>query len=415
MKKSSILVLVPLVAVLTLGTMNVVRKAEWRDVTDGVTWKAAESGLRAIRVDPDSEAFLRAGIRKGDVLTAINKVPVRTKSDVLKSLWQAAATDQSVTYEINKEGMQIYPTFYPQRKAVNPIYYYLVLVGVMTLAIGLIVFFNSRGLLSLPYVFFYLLALAFAAFMIFSPTGEMTPLDMVFYGLDKLGFLAFPPLLLHFFMIFPLRKRFLKNHPNVVLAPLRAGRASPPRSRPDAHPLPRPVERSGLLRAQDGLERLELLHFAVFALVTLAILAHSTRRAPNVLVKKQLRIIVYGLGFGVLPSTVFYIVPFIAGEPAVHGRRADGPAPGPHPPRLLLFHLALPAGRYRGLPQEGGDPDLLLLRHRLPLFRRQLPDPALLGEQAQRHRPRHPGHRSRRDAVHASQEDVPGPARPGHL
>ena len=221
--------------------MNVIRKAQWRDVTDGVTWKATESGLRAVRVDPESEAFLRAGIRKGDVLTAINKVPVRTKSDVLKNLWQAAATDQSVTYEINKEGMQIYPTFYPQRKAPNPIYYYLVLVGLMTLAIGLIVYFNSRGVMSLPYVFFYLLALTFAAFMIFSPTGEMTALDMVFYGLDKLGFLAFPPLLLHFFMIFPLRKRFLKDAPQPPPGPLCAGGASPPRPRPDARPVPAPA------------------------------------------------------------------------------------------------------------------------------------------------------------------------------
>jgi PAS domain S-box-containing protein len=314
MKRSSILVLVPLAAVLALGTMNVVRKAEWRDVTDGVTWKAVENGLRAIRVDPESEAFLRAGIRKGDVLTAINKIPVRTKSDVLKGLWQAAATDQSVTYDINKEGMQIYPTFYPQKKPVNPIYYYLVLVGVMTLAIALIVFFNTRGLLTLPYVFFYLLALAFAGFMIFSPTGEMTPLDMVFYGLDKVGFLAFPPLLLHFFMIFPLRKRFLKNHPNAILV-LYAPAELLLLARVRMHvPFPRPWSEVVLLRAQDGLERLELLHFVVFALITLAILAHSTRRAPNVLVKRQLRIIVYGLGFGVLPSTVFYIIPFIAGS-----------------------------------------------------------------------------------------------------
>jgi PAS domain S-box-containing protein len=314
MKRSSILVLVPLAAVLALGTMNVVRKAEWRDVTDGVTWKAVENGLRAIRVDPESEAFLRAGIRKGDVLTAINKIPVRTKSDVLKGLWQAAATDQSVTYDINKEGMQIYPTFYPQKKPVNPIYYYLVLVGVMTLAIALIVFFNARGLLTLPYVFFYLLALAFAGFMIFSPTGEMTPLDMVFYGLDKVGFLAFPPLLLHFFMIFPLRKRFLKNHPNAILV-LYAPAELLLLARVRMHvPFPRPWSDVVLLRAQDGLERLELLHFVVFALITLAILAHSTRRAPNVLVKRQLRIIVYGLGFGVLPSTVFYIIPFIAGS-----------------------------------------------------------------------------------------------------
>jgi two-component system, NtrC family, sensor kinase len=313
MKKSLIFVIVPLAAVLALGTMNVVRKAQWRDVTDGVIWATAENGLRAVRVDPESEAFLRAGIRKGDVLTAINKVPVRTKSDVLKALWQAAATDQSVTYDINKEGMQIYPTFYPQRKAPNPIYYYLVLVGIMTLAIALIVYFNSRGLMSLPYVFFYLLALTFAGFMIFSPTGEMRALDLVFHGLDKLGFLAFPPLLLHFFMIFPLRKRVLKRHPSLRLA-LYAPAAALGLVRIRMFvPFPAPWSEASVLRTQDALEHLELLHFAVFALITLGILTHSTFRAPNILLRKQLRIIVLGLGFGVLPSLVFYIVPFLLG------------------------------------------------------------------------------------------------------
>jgi two-component system NtrC family sensor kinase len=314
MRKSALFVLVPVVALLALGAVNVYRKAVWKEVTDGITWKETSRGLRAIRVDPASEAFLRAGIRRGDVLTAVNKVPVRTKSDVLKNLWQADATDQSVTYEINKEGMQIYPTFYPQRKAVNPIYYYLVLVGLTTVVIALIVLINSRGQMTLPYIFFYLLALSFAAMMVFSPTGEMTPLDMVFYGLDKAGILAFPPLLLHFFMIFPLRKRFLKDRSRVLpflyapaaLLLLGRGLFHAPLSAAWR-------DEAAILRVQDGLERLELLHFVVFALVTLAILAHSTFRAPTVLVKKQLRIIVYGLAFGVLPSTAFYLVPFILG------------------------------------------------------------------------------------------------------
>jgi len=313
MKRAHVFFLVLLTAVLALGTLNIVRKAAWRNVTDGVTWRAVESGLRAISVDPTSEAFLRAGIRKGDVLTAINKVPVRTKIDVLKSLWQAAATDQSVTYTINKEGMQIFPTFYPQRKAANPIYYYLVLVGMTTLAIGLIVFFSSRGQMSLPYVFFYLLVLAFASVMIFSPTGEMAAADMVFYGADKLGFLAFPPLLMHFFLIFPLRKRFLKKRP-VILPFLYAPAVLLLLARVGLHvPLPARWSEAAILRTQETLERFELLHFALFALATLIILAHSTRRAPNILVKRQLRIIVFGLAFGVIPSTAFYIVPFVAG------------------------------------------------------------------------------------------------------
>ena len=320
MKRTYAIFLVLLVAVLALGALNVVRKAKWRDVTDGVTWKATETGLRAIRVDPESEAFLRSGIKKGDILTAINNVPVRTKIDVLKSLWQAAATDQPVKYQINKEGMQIYPTLYPQKRAVNPIYYYLVLVGVTTLAIGLIVFFNSRGQMSLPYVFYDLLVLAFAAFMIFSPTGEMTATDLVFHGLDKLGFLAFPPLLMHFFMIFPLRKSFLKNRRGVFPF-LYAPAAFLLLARVRLHiPLPSRWSEAAILRTQEGLERLDLLHFAVFTLVTLVILAHSTRRAPNILVKKQLRIIVYGLACGIIPSTVLYAVPFVAGgRPSMAG------------------------------------------------------------------------------------------------
>jgi hypothetical protein len=313
MKKPLFIILAPLVLILALGTMNVIRKAGWRDVTDGITWKATENGLRAIRVDPGSEAFLRAGIRKGDVLTAINKVPVKTKIDVLRSLCQAAATDQSVNYQINKEGMQIYPTFYPQKKAVNPIYYYLVLVGATTLAIVLVVYLNAPGQMSLPYVFFYLLALSFATFVIFSPTGEMTALDMVFHGLDKVGFMTFPPLLLHFFMIFPLRKRFIKHRPE-VLPFLYAPASLLLLARVRLHvPFPSRMSEVAILRTQDGLERLELLHFAVFALVTLIILAHSTRRAPNILVKRQLRIIVGGLAFGILPSAAFYIAPFVAG------------------------------------------------------------------------------------------------------
>lgn len=313
MKKSLIFIFVPVLAVLALGTMNVYRKANWKDVTDGITWKETSDGLRAVSVDPTSEAFLRVNIRKGDILTAINRVPVRTKIDVLKNLWQAAATDQSVTYQINKEGMQIYPTFNLRKRGPNPIYFYLVLVGLSTLVIGFIVYFNSKGQVSLPYIYFYLLTLAFAVFCIFSPTGEMTTLDWAFYGLDKAAFLAFPPLLLHFFMIFPLRKRFLRNRSN-VLPFLYAPAVLLVLARVRLHiPLPPQWSEAAILRYQDGLERLELLHFAVFALVTMGILAHSTLRAPTILVKKQLRIIVYALAFGVLPSTVFYLAPFIAG------------------------------------------------------------------------------------------------------
>jgi len=314
MKKPALLVFASFIVVLVLGGLNVYRKAVWKEVTDGVIWRQTGNGLTAVKVDPASDASLRAGIREGDVLSAINKNPVRTKIDVLKSLWIASASDQEVRYEINRGGQQIYPHFYPQKKGPDLIYFYLVLVGLTTLVISLIVFINSKMQLTLPYIFFYLLALSFAAFNIFSPTGELDNLDLVFYGLDKFAFLAFPPLLLHFFMIFPLRKRFLKDK-TVAVAIIYSPAVILLLARVRFHvPLPKPWSEVAALKFQDGLERLELIHLLLFALVTLGILAHSTRRAPGILVKKQLRIIVYGLAFGILPSMAFYVIPFIIGR-----------------------------------------------------------------------------------------------------
>jgi PAS domain S-box-containing protein len=313
-KKAILYVFAPIFIIIVLGTLNVRRKAIFVAITDGITWKETAKGLTAIRVDPASEAHLRGDIREGDVLTVINKNPVRTRIDVLKNIVIAAASDQILKYETNRAGQQLYPSFYAQKQGTGFTYFYLVLVGLMTLVISLVIYFNTKRRMSLPHILFYLLALAFSAFMIFSPTGQLDLLDMVFYGLDKVAFLAFPPLFLHFFMIIPLRKRFLKERSSFA-ALIYAPAALLLLARVRFHlPLPRPWSEAAALRYQGGLERLELAHFAFFALLALGILTLGTFRAPNILVKKQLRIIIYGLAFGILPSTVFYIVPFILGR-----------------------------------------------------------------------------------------------------
>ncbi len=314
MKKNTLLVVLPVFVLLVLGAFNVARKVSWREVTDGITWKETPEGLVAIRVDEESDAFLRAGIRRGDVLTGINKAPVRNKIDLQKNLWIASGSDQQVIYEINRPGFQLYPSFFLQKRGTNPIYYYFVLVGLTTVVISLFVFFNTRAQLSSSYFFYFLLSLSFAAFNIFSPAGRLDLLDTAFHFLDKAAFVVFPPLLLHFFMIFPQRKKFLRKNPKVIrliyapAAALFLGRVFlylPPSTF---------FGDADALRYHNAAERVELLLFAVFALITLAVLIHSTVKSPTILQRKQLRMIVYGLAFGILPSTVFYIIPFIMGS-----------------------------------------------------------------------------------------------------
>ena len=100
-------------------------------------------------------------------------------------------------------------SFFIPQKGANLIYFYLALVGLTTLVIGCLVFLTARRPFTLPYIFFFLVSLTFSTFHIFSPTGKLDLLDSTFYWLDKAAFLIFPPLLLHFFIIFPRRKKLL--------------------------------------------------------------------------------------------------------------------------------------------------------------------------------------------------------------
>jgi len=314
MKKSHILLFFLIAAVAALAALNLTKKVQWEDVTDGIVWKETRSGLAAARVDPGSEAYLRAGIKKGDILSAINKVPVKTRIDIARALWTAAGTDQKVIYEINREGFQSYPSFYPQKQKANPVYFYLFVVGLASLVVALLVFFKSRGKTSLPYFLFYMLCLTFAAFLMFSPTGRLDTLDMFFHWLDKIAFLAFPPLLLNFFLIFPFRKKFtIKKAGSIPFIFVPAGLLMLARLHLEI-PFPFSLTESSALSLQSNLENLEILHFVFFALAAMAVEIDGAFRAPGALMRRQLRLIFFGLAFGLLPIAIFYGIPFILGR-----------------------------------------------------------------------------------------------------
>jgi two-component system, NtrC family, sensor kinase len=313
MKKKVIFGFFPVVALLVLGSINIYKNIVWKEPTDGVTWGEKPNGLTALKVEVNSPAYL-ASIKKGDILYSINDIPIATKIDLVKTIWIAGNTDQKVSYQIGREGEIINPSFYLQKKGVNLIYFYLALMGLITLIISFLVFYNARRRFSLPYIYFYLLSLAFYAFNTFAPTGNLDLLDSVFYVFDKIGFLGFPPLLLHFFLIFPQRKPFLKKRPHSVIfiylpsILLLAARFL-------FHVVFAPGWTDArALAFQARLERLDLLLFSVFTVITFGTVMHSSLHPASVFVKKQLKLIVLGLGLGVIPFTVFYAVPFLAGR-----------------------------------------------------------------------------------------------------
>ena len=72
-----------LVAVLVaLGIANIVQRATWHDVEDGVFWADRAEGVVAAEIAPDSPAAI-AGVERGDVLLAVNGSPIETRADVI--------------------------------------------------------------------------------------------------------------------------------------------------------------------------------------------------------------------------------------------------------------------------------------------------------------------------------------------
>lgn len=313
MKKNIYIGILPVLVLLIFGLLNFYKKLTWKEPTDGVFWEIRSGVLTAVNVEVNSPAYL-GGIKKGDILYSINNNLTKNKIDVLKNLWVAGSSNQKVTYQINREGELIFPSFYLTRKGVNLIYYYLALIGLTTLVVGFIVFLQSKTPFSKPYVYFYFLSLAFYSFYIFSPTGELDILDSAFYWLDKVAFFLFPPLLLHFFLTFPQRKKSLKEKPSsvyflylpaLVLLVLKIL----------LHlPVFQKLGEFILLRIYQTSEKLDLLHFSLYAIVSIGIIFHSSRKPSNLIIKKQLKWIIYGLGFGVIPFTLIYIIPFLLGH-----------------------------------------------------------------------------------------------------
>ncbi len=305
-------ILIPFSFIFILGIINFYHNVTWKNPNDGVTWQRKEGRLKAIKVDPNSPADL-AGIKKGDILYSINRNPVENIVEVTRSIWLAAQSGQKLTYQIIREGepSPLFPSFFPQLKGPNPIYYALVLIGLLTFVVSIIIFLNFSRRLTWPYFYFFLLAVSLFSFLVFSPTGKLDFLDYLFYWLDKAAFIFFPPLFLHFFLLFPMRQKLIKQKPflpllfYLVAFILLLARAV-------THlPLSESLSLNTLLSINYFLDKTEILQFIFFSLLTPYWLFRVSKKLDNPLLRRQLRWMSNGLYLAVSPFILFYFLPFL--------------------------------------------------------------------------------------------------------
>ena len=306
--RSALAALVVLV-LMGLGIANIAMYSRWSDVEDGVYWETRPEGVSAVDVASGSPAA-NAGIRRGDVLLAVNGTPIETQSDVIDALHRGHEGTK-LTYTLvrlgTRQGLTV--TLEPAPHG-SSLYYVLAAVGLFTLLVGASV--RLRRPRDQATLHFFWLCVAFFGAFTFSFTGPFDRIDWVFYWGDALAAVLLPPLLLHFTMVFPERVQEPRPESKVLVPLIYLPALLLTAVRVIA--VARGSSNGALFsRIIDVVDRAEAIYLFVCALAALAVLVRAFRELTSLTARRQLRWIAWGTALGVGPFAFGYALPWAFG------------------------------------------------------------------------------------------------------
>ncbi|HMF98088.1 MAG TPA: PDZ domain-containing protein, partial [Vicinamibacterales bacterium] len=313
------------VVLIVLGVANVAMYSRWHEVEDGVLWSARAEGVTASEVVPGSAAAA-AGIRRGDVLLAVNGAEVTMPADVVEYQHQSRAGTR-LTYTLLRLGTRqaLEVSLAPAPRG-SSLYFVLAAVGLFTLLVGASV--RLRRPRDQATLHFFWLCVAFFGVFTFSFNGPFDRLDWIFYWGDAIAFALLPPLLLHFTMVFPQRPS-QNPEPRTPNSEPRTANREPQWLVPAMY-LPALLLAAArviaIMRASDGslsgpmfsgtlewLDRAEPVYLFVCAVSALGVLVRAFQEISSVTAQRQLRWIAWGTALGAGPFAFAYALPWALG------------------------------------------------------------------------------------------------------
>ncbi|MFN9922315.1 MAG: ATP-binding protein [Acidobacteriota bacterium] len=278
--------------------------------TDGIMWvdRTAPDGhnyVVALDVKKGSSGE-SAGIHRWEVLDRIGNVKVSRSADIPVLLFGRAWL--RVDYHLFQEGVEVKKTVRIEETPPDRTLYYLTAVGLAYLGIGLFVYFRRESAPKARH--FFLLCLCSFIYSCFHYTGKLNTFDKVIYwGNIIAGFLA-PALFLHFCLTFPETPRRLRGFRRQALLYL------PALGLIAIYVL----SAMGILRysislveVRWNLDRIWLPFLSANYLLGAAVLAFKQRRVEDSVLRQQIKWLRNGAVLGILPFTIFYVVPFTLG------------------------------------------------------------------------------------------------------
>jgi PAS domain S-box-containing protein len=312
--KNALVVLVGL-ALGALGVYNIVLKATFAPMDDGVFWTASPQGLVAERVAPGGPG-VRAGVRAGDVLLAVDGEEVLSP-ERLEATLAGRRSGERLEYALlrQEERRALTVTVQPLRSGNPSAFYYLSLAGFFSLVVGTVVMLRRPP--DRTSLHFYAVCVLFFLMYSISYTGKLTAGDWVLFWADHFATLFLPIVYLHFCLTFPERRLHARGlwivpalympalvvtGATVMSLALLAGGEKP----------------APLWGIVETIDRLKPLYFGVVFALAFAVLLRSYRRARSVVARRQVKWLVWGTAAGVFPFLAFYALPFALGrEPSL--------------------------------------------------------------------------------------------------
>jgi PAS domain S-box-containing protein len=298
---------------------------------DGVRWTNSRTGILAETVEPGSSGA-RGQIMPGDRLIAIsldnkNYEQVGHAKDVQMYLDQARVGG-NVHYLIERPS---YPEesrfYYADVDGLNAIHkwtfrdVYINLIGVVFLFVGFFVLFKQGG--RAPFALhFAVLCLAAFVFCFYTPVGTYRDLDLAIAFLRNAAFILFPPLFLHFCLVYPQRQHLFEERrwraallyvPALLLLLL----ADFVFLRDVLTPIVPGVRRlPGLSESFiGGFYKLSFFHFVAGLIASIFFLVRTWIRARSAVVRQQMKWVIWGLVLGGTPFILLYAIGFLLGAP----------------------------------------------------------------------------------------------------
>jgi two-component system, NtrC family, sensor kinase len=297
---------------LFLAGLNIAQRWSWRELEDGVLWKNAGGDVVASEIAMGTAAE-RAGVRRGDVLLAIDGSPVDRVEDVVATL-HGAQQGETLHYTIARvtARQQFEVALEPVPSSPLGLYLALAAVGIFSLLVGASV--RLRRPDHQATLHFFWLTVAFFGMMAFSFTGKLDPLDWTFYWGDLTAQLLLPALFLHFALVFPDRPdAWVRSDAGRKLLPVLYAPALLLGGASVASVMNGAQHGVVLARVAALVQSCQLVYLSISLVAGITIMVRALRQVRSVTARRQLRWIVWGTSLGSLPFVFGYAVPFAFG------------------------------------------------------------------------------------------------------